>query len=45
MNGVHDLGGMHGLGRVDVEAHDPVFHNPREKVPFGILLAAMGQGL
>lgn len=45
MNGVHDLGGMHGLGRVDVEANEPVFHNPWEKVTFGILLATMGQGL
>ena len=45
MNGVHDLGGMHGLGHVDVEANEPVFHNPWEKATFGILLATMGQGL
>ncbi len=45
MNGVHDLGGMHGLGRVDVEANEPVFHNPWEKAIFGSMLATMGQGL
>ena len=45
MNGVHDLGGMHGLGRVDVETNEPVFHNPWEKSIFGTMIATMGQGL
>lgn len=27
MNGVHDMGGMHGFGRVEVEPHEPVFHS------------------
>lgn len=45
MNGVHDLGGMHGLGRVEVEGDEPVFHNPWEKVIFGTMLATMGQGM
>ena len=26
MNGVHDMGGMHGFGPVEVEAGEPVFH-------------------
>jgi nitrile hydratase beta subunit len=26
MNGVHDMGGMHGLGPIDVEQNEPVFH-------------------
>lgn len=26
MNGVHDLGGMHGFGPVEQEANEPVFH-------------------
>lgn len=26
MNGVHDMGGTHGMGRIDREAHEPVFH-------------------
>ena len=45
MNGVHDLGGMHGLGRVDVEGNEPVFHNPWEKVVFGTMVATLGQGM
>lgn len=45
MNGVHDLGGMHGLGGVDVEQDEPVFHDPWEGVVFGTMLATMGQGM
>jgi nitrile hydratase len=31
MNGVHDMGGMHGLGRpLVVEPNEPVFHEPWE---------------
>src|SRR4028118_61271 len=45
MNGVHDLGGMHGLGHVDVEQNEPVFHTPWEKTIFGTMLATMGQGM
>jgi nitrile hydratase len=30
MNGVHDLGGMHGFGKVEPEANEPVFHAPWE---------------
>ena len=26
MNGVHDMGGMDGFGKVEVEANEPVFH-------------------
>ena len=26
MNGVHDMGGMHGFGRVPIEADEPAFH-------------------
>ena len=26
MDGVHDIGGMHGFGRVEPEADEPVFH-------------------
>lgn len=45
MNGVHDLGGMQGLGRVDVESNEPVFHDPWEKVVFGTFFATIGQGM
>ncbi|CAN5720629.1 nitrile hydratase subunit beta [soil metagenome] len=44
MNGVHDLGGMHGLGRVEVEGDEPVFHDSWEKLVFGTMLSTMGQG-
>ena len=26
MNGVHDMGGMHGLGAIPYEPNEPVFH-------------------
>src|SRR3974390_2479932 len=26
MNGVHDLGGMHGMGPIERETHEAVFH-------------------
>src|SRR5262245_40273929 len=30
MNGVHDMGGMHGFGKVAPEPNEPVFHAPWE---------------
>lgn len=30
MDGVHDMGGMHGFGKVEPEADEPVFHAPWE---------------
>jgi len=27
MNGIHDLGGMHGFGPVLTEEHEPIFHH------------------
>jgi nitrile hydratase subunit beta len=30
MNGVHDMGGMHGMGPIVVEKNEPVFHAPWE---------------
>ena len=30
MNGVHDMGGMHGFGAVERERDEPVFHAPWE---------------
>lgn len=27
MNGIHDMGGLHGFGAVDVEKNEPVFHS------------------
>lgn len=37
MNGVHDMGGMHGMGPIDVdEAEQPIFHGEWEKRVFAI---------
>lgn len=30
MNGVHDMGGTHGFGKIEREANEPVFHEPWE---------------
>ncbi len=43
MNGVHDLGGMHGFGPVVREQNEPVFHSDWEKRVFGMTLTAMGR--
>ena len=36
MNGVHDMGGMHGFGRVQREEDEPVFHQPWEGRVYGM---------
>jgi nitrile hydratase len=36
MDGIHDLGGMHGFGAVEREDGEPVFHEPWERRAFGI---------
>lgn len=30
MNGIHDMGGMHGMGKIVQEADEPVFHHEWE---------------
>ena len=30
MNGIHDMGGMHGFGPIELEENEPVFHEPWE---------------
>lgn len=40
MNGVHDMGGMHGLGPVAPEADEPLFHAAWEKRALALTLAA-----
>ncbi|MBE9555370.1 MAG: nitrile hydratase subunit beta [Proteobacteria bacterium] len=40
MDGIHDMGGMHGLGPIEVEANEPVFHHEWEARMFGISEAA-----
>jgi nitrile hydratase len=40
MNGVHDMGGMHGLGPIEVEPDEPWFHHEWERRAFALTLAA-----
>jgi nitrile hydratase len=40
MNGIHDLGGMHGLGPVVAEVDEPAFHEEWERRAFAITLGA-----
>jgi nitrile hydratase len=42
MNGIHDMGGLHGFGRVVVEHDEPVFHERWEGRVFGIARALRG---
>jgi nitrile hydratase beta subunit len=39
MNGVHDMGGMHGLGDIEYEKDEPVFHAPWEALSFALNMA------
>src|SRR5437763_1209259 len=42
MNGVHDLGGMHGFGPVEREENEPPFHADWEAVMVAISTATRG---
>ena len=39
MNGVHDMGGMHGMGPVMPEPNEPVFHQDWERRVFALTIA------
>jgi nitrile hydratase len=45
MNGVHDMGGMHGFGAVAPKANEPVFHADWEKRMFALASSLLGRGL
>jgi len=42
MNGVHDMGGMHGFGPVEPEPNEPVFHAVWEGRVFALQLSRFG---
>jgi nitrile hydratase len=44
VNGGQDLGGMHGLGPIDIEADEPVFHAEWERRVFALTLAMGARG-
>ena len=39
MNGIHDMGGMHGMGQVEEEKNEPVFHHTWESRVFSMYIA------
>jgi nitrile hydratase subunit beta len=45
MNGVHDMGGMHGFGRVQREENEPVFHADWEKTVVAMSRVAGALGI
>ena len=42
MDGIHDMGGMHGLGPIEIEQDEPVFHHAWEGRVFGLSNAVTG---
>jgi nitrile hydratase len=44
MNGVHDLGGMHGMGPINPEPNEPVFHEDWERKVFGLFVTTFAAG-
>ncbi|HLG95480.1 MAG TPA: nitrile hydratase subunit beta [Bryobacteraceae bacterium] len=40
MNGVHDMGGMQGMGPIEAELNEPVFHETWEARSFALNIAA-----
>ena len=39
MDGIHDCGGMHGFGKIEVEIDEPCFHGEWEKRVFAMAMA------
>ena len=44
MNGVHDMGGMHGLGPIAPEPDEPVFHHDWERRVHALVIASPTRG-
>jgi nitrile hydratase len=44
MNGVHDMGGMHGMGPIEPEKNEPVFHHPWEGRSYAVTRAMSAWG-
>ena len=44
MNGIHDLGGMQGFGRIEREENEPVFHADWERRTFALLNLTIAAG-
>jgi nitrile hydratase beta subunit len=44
MNGIHDLGGMQGIGPITRESDEPVFHEDWERRVFGLFITMFAGG-
>jgi nitrile hydratase subunit beta len=44
MDGIHDLDGMHGMGPINPEPNEPVFHEEWERRMFGVMMATFAGG-
>lgn len=44
MNGIHDMGGRHGMGRIEIEKNEPVFHAAWEGRMYAINRAMRAHG-
>ena len=44
MNGIHDIGGMDGIGPIEREADEPVFHDAWERRMFGLFISCFAGG-
>jgi len=44
VNGVHDLGGMQGMGPIEFEENEPYFHEDWERRMLGMFLAVFAGG-
>ena len=45
MDGVHDMGGMHGFGKVEAEKNEPVFHDEWERRVYALYRAISYAGV
>jgi len=45
VDGIHDMGGMHGFGPVEPEVDEPVFHAPWEGRTIGLMIATGARGV
>lgn len=44
MNGIHDMGGMHGMGPIVREDNEPVFHHDWERRVFALMISTFAGG-
>ena len=44
MNGIHDLGGMHGLGPIDIDPDQALFTEDWQRRMFGMFVLAFAGG-